>query len=157
MSSAPITSANIDPEIRALLPVLRHHLAALQGASPLSWRLAFSVAEERWGEGRGLALAHRSQVFLSALLASRCVPLQCVDPLDIDERHTLTEDEFILMRALSGMREDNAPLARDLISDLTGGRVTAATVKAGLTLVHLLSAPLTSIRRPTPPKLRAVS
>lgn len=157
MSSFPLELSDMDHETVALLPVLRHHLAALQGANPLSWRLAFSLAEQRWGEGLGLALAHRSQVFLSALLASRSVPLRCVDPLDIDHRHTLTSDEAVLMKALSAMRADDAPLAREMISSLTGGRVTAATVKAGLSLVHLLGSPLTSIRRPDAPKLRAVS
>ncbi|WP_049834649.1 hypothetical protein [Octadecabacter temperatus] len=119
--------------------------------------MAFSLAEQRWGEGLGLAMAHRSQVFLSALLACRNVPLHGFDPLDIDERQNLTEDEAILMSILSAMCDDNTAQARHLIARVAKNRVTAETVKAGLSLAHLLGSPSTSIRRPQAPKLRAVS
>ena len=157
MQRLPINIANMDPVDAALLPVIRHHLAALQGENPLAWRQAFAIAEQQWGEGRGLALAHRSQVFLSALLSCRNVPIRCIDPLNIDERHTLTEDERLIMNAVSAMRSDDAPQARQLIALLTGGRLTAVIIQAGLSLALLLETPKTTIRRPDAPKLRAVS
>ncbi|SMX30869.1 hypothetical protein [Octadecabacter ascidiaceicola] len=157
MSSISPSITDVPPSVAALLPVLRHHLAALQGSNPLGWRLAFGLAEQRWGEGKGLALAHRSQVFLSALLAARPVPLDCVDPLHIDDRDTLTEDEGNLMIALSAMSSDDAPRARLTIMALTGGRVPASAVSTGLSLVHLLGSSPTTIRRSGAPALRAVS
>lgn len=141
----------------ALLPLVRHHLSALQGTSPLGWCYAFSMATERWGEARGLALAHRTQLFLSAVLACRPVPLQTSDPLDLDCRSILTADERTLMDALTAMRSDQTPLARDLLAQLTVGRVTAAVVQSGLSLALLLETPQALVRRPQPPKLRAVS
>jgi hypothetical protein len=156
MSSLPKATI-LSPETVALLPVFRHHLAALHGNHPLAWRMAFSLAEQRWGEGLGLAVAHRSQVFLSALIACRIVPLHCLAPLDIDERQNLTEDEAILRSILSAMRDDDTSQARHLIARVANNRVTAETVRAGLSLAHLLGSPSTSIRRPQAPKLRAVS
>lgn len=72
MSSFPIKLTDIDPETVALLPVLRHQLAALQGANPLAWQLAFSLAEQRWGEGRGLVGAPRSGVFVGVTCIAKC-------------------------------------------------------------------------------------
>jgi hypothetical protein len=157
MSARCANVSTLDPVNAAMLPIMRHHLTALQGDDPLAWRHAFHVAVERWGEGRGLALAHRAQVFLSALLACRLVPLNIADPLDLDRRVFLTDDEQHLMVLLSAMREDDAPCARDLLSLLSGGRVTAAIVQAGLSFASLMETPQIKIRKPAPPKLRPVS
>jgi hypothetical protein len=150
------TSATLDPVNAALLPVIRHHLAALQGTDPLAWRIATRLASKRWGEARGLALAHRTQEFLSAVLACRPVPLAATDPLDLERRKTLTSDEATLLETVLAMRTDNTPRARTLITQLTAGRVTAAAVKTGLSLADVLDAQPSQIRRPTAPPLRAV-
>lgn len=150
--------ASLDSEQQALLPVLRHLLVALQGSDALSWRVAFQIAVERWGEGRGLALAHRAEVFLSAVLAARIVPFTLSDPMCLEDRRIVTEDEANILRLLSAMRSESTPKARDLLFDLTNGRPTAASVQAGLALATLLEGGQTAvIRRPAAPLLRAVS
>ncbi len=157
MSAGFPNVTTLDPVNAAMLPILRYHLTALQGNDPLAWRHAFSVSVECWGEGRGLALAHRAQVFLSALLACRPVPLDITDPFNLDRRAFLTDDEQLLMHLISAMRKEDAPCARDILSLLSGGHVTAAVVQAGLSLALLMETPQIKIRRPAPPTLRAVS
>jgi hypothetical protein len=142
---------------KAVLPIIRHHLDALQGDNPLAWRISFQLATERWGEARGLALAHRAQVFLSNILACRPVPMETSDPLDVDQREKMTQDERKLMDLMTAMRSDQIASARELLAHLTGGRVTAQAVNSALSFAMLLETPQSTIRRPAPPKLREVA
>ena len=157
MTKIPYDITALDHVNAALLPLIRHHLSALQGSNPLAWRHAFQIATERWGEARGLALANRTQLFLSALLACRPVPLDATDPFDLEKRAALTDDEAILMAIMTAMRIDDTNHARSLMTQITGGRITAAAVQTGLSLALLLETPTAIIRRPAAPKLRAVS
>jgi len=158
MTAQSTPPSTTDPATLTVLPVLRHLLAALQGDNPLAWRIAFQIACERWGEGRGLALAHRAEMFLSAVLHSRPVPVAYSDPLCPDARVVFTEDEMKLLAMLAAMRIDDTPTARELMFDLTGGRVTAAAVQSALSLALLLhGGSEKQIRRGTTPVLKAVS
>ncbi len=157
MHQVTTTTEGLSPIEAAVLPVIRHHVSALQGDTPLAWRLAFGIAEQRWGEGRGLAIAHRCQVFLSALIASRRLPLSTHDPFDIDMRDSLTEDEQTIISILSAMRVDDTPSARQKLAALVDGPLSSTTVQAGLSLALSLGTDHHTIRRPSAPKLRAVS
>ena len=147
----------LDPVSRHLLPVLRYFLSALQSPDGQSWRFAYSAAAEIWGEARGLAVAHRTQNFLSALLKSRPVPLRHADPLCLEARAELTEDECLLMALLTRMRADETAQARDMLAALTGGRIAAAAVRTGLELSAVLDAPSGKRRGRQAPVLRAVT
>jgi hypothetical protein len=132
------TPDTLDPVSRNLLPILRHLLCSLQAPDGVGWQTAYATAAEVWGEARGLAIAFRAQRFLSALLRSRPAPLDCADPLCPDGRLTLTGDECILLALLAHMRDDEPGAARDMLAALTGGRVEAGVVRAGLALCALL-------------------
>lgn len=152
----------LDPVSRNLLPVLRHFLLVLQGEKPQGWRQAYTIAAEIWGEARGLAIAHRAQAFLSALLQSRPGPIASADPLCLTARQDVTEDEQLVLMLLTYMRLDQTPLAREILASLTGGRIEAACVRTGLTLCAVLDGD-TVARRDKPvcgatrPALRVVS
>jgi len=135
------------PVEQRLLPVLRHFLCSLQGDAPRAWQLAYGTAAEVWGEARGLAIAHRAQAFLSALLNSRPVPLRHADPLCPEARLQLTEDEHALLALLMHMRADETAPARNWLANLTGGRVEAAVVHTALDLCVVLDG-----RAPAKPK-----
>ncbi|MEM7721096.1 MAG: hypothetical protein AAF376_01870 [Pseudomonadota bacterium] len=151
------TLETLDPVSRTLLPVLRYFLCGLQQPGHRGWQTGFLVAAEIWGEARGLAIAHRTQVFLSALLNSRPVPLLHSDPLCPEDRRNLTDDECVLLALLSHMRDDQARPARDMIAALTGGRVEAAIVRSGLDLCSVLDGTHGAQRVKGPPQLSVVS
>ena len=123
---------------RALLPVVRHFLDALQNPQRTGWRIALESAVEIWGEARGLAIAHRTQQFLSCLMQCRPVPLTYSDPFDMDQRPYLSDDEADILAVLYAMRHDNTPKAREILKSLTGGPLRSAVVQTGLSLAVLL-------------------
>lgn len=129
---------SLDPVEQSLLPVFRYFLLSFQDNDGQGWRLAFSVAAETWGEARGLAIAHRAQTFLSALLQNRAVPFQSADPLCLKERAEVTKDEADLLALLSHMRADETGAARNILRNLVGERCHSATVKTGLQLCDIL-------------------
>lgn len=147
---------SLDPVSKRLLPILRHFLATLQGDSRDGWVVAYGSAVDIWGEGRGLAIAHRCTSFLSALLLSRPVPLDAIDPMCVARWQTVTEDEHAVLALLAAARDDNTAQARTLISDLTGGRVDARVVRSLVAFVALLGGPGDKHLRATKPRLRAV-
>ncbi|MBF9052518.1 hypothetical protein GTA62_21155 [Roseobacter sp. HKCCD9010] len=147
----------LDPVSRSLLPVLRYFLLGLQDTGHAGWQTAFGTAVEIWGEARGLAIAHRAQLFLSALLNSRPVPLSHSDPFCPEARLSLTDDECVLLALLSHMRDDEAPAARDMLAALTGGRIEAAVVRTGLDLCAVLDGTHGAQRGKGAPRLSVVS
>ena len=66
---------SLDVVSQRLPPILRHFLASMQGDSKDGWQVAFATAEEIWGEGHGLAIAHRAATFLTALLRPACLSM----------------------------------------------------------------------------------
>jgi hypothetical protein len=147
---------SLDPVSRSLLPVLRHLLQSLQCSGSDGWQTAYATAAEVWGEGRGLAIAFRSQRFLAALLRSRPGPLRHADALCPDARRTLTDDECILLALLAHMRDDEAAAARDMLAALTGGRIEASVVRTGLELCGLLGGTGAASRGRRKPRLEVV-
>lgn len=132
------TPETLDPVSQRLLPIVRYFLSGLQDKGSTAWQVGFVASSEVWGEARGLAIAFRTQKFLSALLSSRPVPLRHADPFCPEDRLTLTDDECVLLALLTHMRDDEPKPARDMIAALTGGRVEAAVVRTGLDLCAVL-------------------
>ena len=132
-----------------LLPILRHLLQDLTlGERGAAFR-GYATAAELWGEGRGLAIAHRAHRFLDALLRSRGKPLDTTDPLGPAARGALTGDEALLMALIDQMRRDQTRGARNTLAVLAFGRVEAGVVQNGLSLASLLGdMPGPSARRP---------
>lgn len=131
-------TCDLDPTCRALLPVLRHILTTLDLPASQAWRLAFSSAVHTWGEARGLALAHRTQNFVIALAGSRSAAFDYSDPLDPIERDQLTGDEKGILALLTGLRREQEHIALDALEALTGGRVEASVLRAGVELAQML-------------------
>lgn len=150
-----ISVDTLDPTSRALLPVMRNVLNAYLSPETLGWRHALAAAVGTWGEPRGLAIANHVQSFLGAVLSSRPVPLIFADPMDLEARKQLTHDESILLALLTAMGREETPRARDLIARLTGGRVEAAIVRSGLSLVARLD-PMGTPKPIPRPKLQSV-
>ena len=150
-------ASQLDPVNKALLPVMRHFLNAFLTPESLGWRPALTAAVGTWGEGRGLAIAHSMQTFLSAVLKARPVPVAHNDPLDILSRGYLTSDEVDLLALIASMRTDRTGAARDIIARMTGGKVDAAIVRSGLELSCLLGSATDRPKQPFRPKLRAIS
>jgi hypothetical protein len=145
---------SLDVVSQRLLPILRHFLASMQGDSKDGWQVAFATAEEIWGEGHGLAIAHRTATFLSALLEARQLSLDVADPHCVTARLRLTEDEFAILTLLAHARADEPSAARDLIGHLTGGKIDARVIRTVVELTALLGG--TPDRRRCNPRLRAV-
>lgn len=149
--------AEIDLVSRDLLPVVRHFLRNLSGAEYGSWRIAYSLAAEIWGEPRGLAIAHKTQALLTAVLSNRAHPLDVADPGCLTARGRLTPDETLLLALVGHMRAEEVPQARRCIAALTDGRIPATVVQAGLELCTQLGmTPPPSRRDPSRPRLRVV-
>lgn len=151
-----IGTGTLDPVSRNLLPILRHFVEALQTPSSAGWRVAYATAVEIWGEARGLAIAHRMQAFVAAVLQNRPVPLHCNPPPDIDARDTLTEDETLMIALLRHMRADQTASARMTVQALAAGRTPSAVVRAGLVLRDILDGPQQAPRAPIRARLSLV-
>jgi len=150
-------ATQLDAVNRALLPVIRHFLDALLAPQTMGWRTALATASGTWGEARGLAIANAVQMFLTAVLRNRPVPLRYSDPLDLKDRLRLTSDEVDLLALIASMRSDTTPQSRVIIARLTGGEIRSEVVRTGLSLAALLE-PTDAQRRATPhrPTLRLV-
>ncbi|WP_045998088.1 hypothetical protein [Loktanella sp. S4079] len=131
-------AGQLDVVSGALLPIVRHFLNAYLNPESFGWRHAYGASAEVWGEARGLAIAHGVQQFLSAVLKARPVPVAYMDPLDIDQRETLTHDEVDLLGLIAAMRADKTAQARETIMRLTGGQVPTQLVESGLKLAAQL-------------------
>jgi hypothetical protein len=150
------TLDDLDPVSKALLPVLRHFLSCLQGDVPGAWQQGFLDAVETWGEARGLAIAHRGQAFLAALLRSRKGRLAYCEPCCTGPHHAVSDDELSLLALLRHLREDQPGLARNKMAALTRGRIDAEVVRSGLAFAALLDGPNGHWRARGAPKLAVV-
>ena len=143
------------PVDQALLPVLRHAVRAFTCPEGQSWRLAYSTAAERWGEARGLALAHASVELITSFLGKDVTP-EVNDPLDMDQRDSVTTHEHLLLLMLGFMRRQDTANARNVMLELCHGQVPASVVKSALSLAGRLDHN-TRAKRQAAPMLRAVS
>ncbi|MFP7675192.1 hypothetical protein ACG74X_17730 [Marivita sp. S0852] len=159
-----------DPVDRALLPILRHAVYAFTCPERCAWRSAYMIAAERWGEPRGLALAHATIDLVSAVL-SKDITLEIQDPLDVQQRSEVTEQEHQILLMVRFMRQQDKANARNVMMQLCDGHIYAAVVRAALALASRLdhtgpnhtgpnyTGPdqIRSVRNANAPRLSAVS
>lgn len=150
----PDQMAELDPMMKALLPVLRYFQLALSDPPSNGWRHGYEAAVGTWGEGRGLAIAHAVQKFTYDLMRCGIAALHFNDQLDLQTRQMLTPDERKVLSLLTYMRADNAAGARDIIAGLHQGKIDPVFVRHGLELSAMLDA---KPSRTGVPKLRIVN
>jgi len=114
---------------RALLPVARHFLAALQHPGHTGWHSGYALAAETWNESPGLSVAHHLQRLLRAVWTCRGGRF-AYHPPETDQK--VTEDERLLIAMLHHMRRDRPREARNCAEVLTAGTLDPEVVRAGL-------------------------
>jgi len=129
----------LDTFERSCLPILRHFCEAHANPNTQAWHRAFILAVECWGETLGLAAAHLLSKYMRAVLKARADGFSFQDPLDIDKRGFVTEDEAHLLTVLHHMRRDQTGSARDAVADLTLGQMDPYVIRAGLTFAARFS------------------
>ncbi|WP_323041434.1 hypothetical protein [Gemmobacter sp.] len=126
-----------------LLAVTRHLLVTLADPATQAWHLAFGIAAERWGQGEGPRIAMAAYALVAALARARTVPVRHCDPLSPEDRTRATPEEAALIGMIRAMQRDLTDEARRHVAALTGGRMDAAVIGAGLTLARALPRPAT--------------
>ena len=119
-----------------LLPVLRHIVLGLSESDPRGWARGQDIAVERWGEAIGLPVAHLLNRVVLALFECRDGGPEMIDPLCIDTREQMTDDEMQIMSMLHHMRRDKASGARSAVAFVTRGRMDPDLIRAGLGFAH---------------------
>lgn len=127
-----------------LIAVMRHFLMARQQPDSQAWELAFQTAVERWGDEIGLPAAFKSSALIRAMLKVRHTAFDYCDPLDLDQRGLVSDDEVLLIRMIHHMRRDNTTAARDAVEQLAHGRMDPDLIRAGLALAHRFPAGITA-------------
>jgi len=125
------------PGIILLLPVLRMFVWSAAEPQTYAWRSAYDKAAETFGEARGLALAHKLQALLWALMRGKPAPIEVKE---VSTETTLTDDEVLILEMVVAMGRDDTAQARDALALLTCGRVHAEVVRLGLDLARALNA-----------------
>ena len=144
-----------DPVDKALLPVLRHSVRAFTCPEAQSWKLAYSTAAERWGEARGLALAHATVQLIASIMGKGVTP-EVNDPLHVEWRDSVTDHEHQILLMLGFMRRQDTANARDAVLQLCNGHVHAQVVRSALALAARLD-PCVPMHRTQFPLLKAIS
>ena len=117
---------------RDLLPVARHLMMTFSRPEQQTWQVAYSIAVERWGERIGLPAAHGLSEIISSLLRIRVGGLDFQDPLCLESRDYVTDDETQLIRMIHHMRRGQTPAARYAAEKLTRGRMESVFIRHGL-------------------------
>ncbi|MBL4916841.1 hypothetical protein [Szabonella alba] len=130
--AVPVASLGLDEFETGLLAVLRHFLTAFSRPESQAWQSAFRVATERWDLAGGPQIAMGLLPVLQALRGARRQDFIFTDPLCIQCRMQATGCEAAFMRMVQAMRRDRTDIARGAVLELTGGRMEAGLVQAGL-------------------------
>ena len=153
----PLSQCRFDAFEAGLLPVLRHFLTSFASPELQTWQFAYTTAAERWGDSLGLAAAQALLRVVRALLSARPGGLTFQDPLCLDARDSVTEDERLVLEMLHHMRRDDTPPARDTVEVLTDGRMDPDVIRAGLSFARRFPAgPAGHRTADSPPSLRVV-
>ncbi|MEY8828229.1 hypothetical protein AB9K34_07410 [Sedimentitalea sp. XS_ASV28] len=127
-----ISQLQCDDFERAVLPMARHLVLSLTQPEHHCWHRAFVIAVEQWDESVGLSVAYHLQKLVRALLHCRTEGLTFQDPLCIDDKHTVTRDEWLLIGMIHNMRRDQTPEARDCVYQITRGRMDPVVIRTAL-------------------------
>ncbi|WP_247744784.1 hypothetical protein [Shimia sp. R11_0] len=143
-----------------LLPVLRHLVLGMLEGEAKACARAFDIAIERYGEAIGLPVAHGLQKMAVSWLTCRQSESgpEMRDPLCLEAKKTVTEDEIQIISMVHHMRRDNASAARSAVACVTHGRMDPEFIRAGLSFAHRFPAGVRRNARPAGrPKLSVVA
>lgn len=155
--SVRLETLELDEFERGILAVARHFLTSFETSEFQFWARAYGAAAEYWGETVGLAVAHRLQKVIRAVLDARDGSVSFYDPLDPASHDNATQDEVTLLRMLRHMRRDEAVPARDAALALADGRMDPFVIRAGLSFADRFSCGASGRSRDgKPPTLRVV-
>ncbi|NRB00991.1 MAG: hypothetical protein HRU32_14460 [Rhodobacteraceae bacterium] len=152
-----IDTLELDEFERGLLTVARHFFTSFETPAMQSWGHAFAVADERWGEALGLAVAYRLQKVIRAVLDARDHSICFHDPMTPASRDFATGDEVNLLFMLHHMRRDETGEARAAVMALCLDMMDPHVIRAGLAFADRFSCGA-KVRTHTssPPDLRVV-
>lgn len=140
-----------------LLPVMRHMLTSFVTPESHAWFRAQTIAVERWGENIGLSVCFRLQSVVRMLIEARGPTVLFIDPLDVDQREFISEDEETLLWTLHYMRRDCTAKARNAVEKLTHGQMDPHLIREGLKFAARFPATGMGVGTPqTGPKLSVV-
>jgi hypothetical protein len=128
----PLALCDLDEFEEGLLPVLRHFFLCLAQPERQTWQFAYKIAAERWGEARGLPLAHALFKLVQFIVKARRTGFDAIDPLALEQRDFVTRDEQALLQMLHHMRRDETPRAREAVANVTGCTMDPDVIRAGL-------------------------
>ncbi|WP_293574725.1 hypothetical protein [Phaeobacter sp.] len=131
-----VIDLGLDDFEAAILPVFRHFMMSLQNPASQSWQFAYKTAAERWGDTYGLGLAQSLFAVADRLHRLRGASYKGNDPLDLESRDLLSEDEAAVILMLHFMRRDKTAAAREALAEATGGRMDPDLIRAGLQFSH---------------------
>jgi len=134
----PIETLGLDEMERGLLAVLRHFLNSFSEPESQSWQMGFAIAAERWGETSGPRRAMALLTVVQAMRRARPVAFRHANPLCPSCRGFVTPEEASLMRMLQAMRRDWTAEARELVAEVTCGRLDSTLIRTGLSLATIL-------------------
>ncbi|MEP3329759.1 hypothetical protein [Sedimentitalea sp.] len=134
-----IAQLRCDSFERTVLPVARHLFQSFAQPEQQGWFRAFAIAVEHWDEPVGLSIAYHLQKLMRALVHCRPQGLDFQDPLCIDGKNAVTEDELLLVGMLHNMRRDQTAEARKCVYQITDGRMDPDVIRTGLEFARRFS------------------
>ncbi len=132
LAQTPLAAFGFDPFEAQLLAPMRHFLTTSAAPDCQAWHRAFVIAAENWGEAHGLAVAYALWPVVREVMALRGGDLAYNDPLDLDMRGLLSQDEALLLTMLHHMRREETWQAREAVEALGRGRMEPGLIRAGL-------------------------
>ncbi|MEM8652600.1 MAG: hypothetical protein AAGF54_18880 [Pseudomonadota bacterium] len=155
--SMAVDNLKIDEFEIGLLTVTRYFLASVNKTSVENWQQGYTIASERWGETVGLRAAFYLWSLINSVLNSKSDVFLFHDPLNLETRGFVSEDEKLLIQTIHHMRRDQTSLARKAMFGLCNGVIDSETVKAGLMLSTRFPINLQAVgMRSEKPRLRLV-
>ncbi|MEM9581675.1 MAG: hypothetical protein AAGA08_01015 [Pseudomonadota bacterium] len=128
----PLSDFEFDEFETGILAVARYFLIAMNAPETMAWQKAFIVSRERWGETIGFPAAFLLSKSITALFQLRKSGFQFQDPLCIEAREYVTDDEVVFLEMVHHMRRDNTPIARLAVEELTLGRMDPDIIRTAL-------------------------
>jgi hypothetical protein len=147
-----LSALGLDEFEHGLLVLSRHFLSGYETYNTKAWNSAYIIAVERWGERIGLPVAFAVMKLIEALSKTRTDAVSYLDPLRIEYKSVVTDDEAALMTMLHHMRRDATAPARDAVEALCAGVLEPNVIRAGLSLAARFScgAPRSQFAEPAP-------
>ena len=153
-SHQTLNALGLDMFEKELLCVVRYFLSSFEAPDSQLWHQGFAVAVEKWGEPMGLPIAFATSKLVRAVLRCRDGGMFFHDPLDLETRTMVSDDEAYLLTMLHHMRRDETSAARAAVDALTHGQMDPDVIRSGLSFAARFS--YGAQRRVTRPELHIV-